>query len=433
MLHRRVRFQPQKTMTVTTTMPLVASYEEKLQQTQQPRKKHAKLFHKKCRTGCQRCRIRRVKCDEAKPVCNNCTRLDLECGYGPPPVVGSSLEIDSPQSLILSSGADRFVDSDSIILPESEARRKLELELFYQYSTETAPTLGAERFDRYFMGPIMCRAAFQSDAVLYGACMLSALHKAYKSDFSDPQHMQHYSTYLNLTLQSHHQHVSHLDIDNVDYSCMTSTALRVYGYVRLQRRPLEPYTPPVEWLRMSNTSNIVFRKALSLVEKNPESPSGKLMMEVSQHLAEKHRMEDASELLHLLRRQEPHELEEEWDDEVYYVYKRTLSCFGRIWKHRFDSHPPPGLSRRLNLFPMIVDAQFVEYVGQGRPRALVIMAHYFTLLALHRHCWYIGDAGLREATAIAYELPPGWQGMMIEPMEILKDPSILCNISSSYD
>ncbi|KAH7120636.1 hypothetical protein EDB81DRAFT_814506 [Dactylonectria macrodidyma] len=32
------------------------------------------------RTGCTTCRARRLKCDEGKPECNNCTRLSLPCG-----------------------------------------------------------------------------------------------------------------------------------------------------------------------------------------------------------------------------------------------------------------------------------------------------------------------------------------------------------------
>ncbi|KAF6816151.1 C6 zinc finger domain protein [Colletotrichum musicola] len=32
------------------------------------------------RTGCVTCRARRLKCDEGKPKCHNCTRLNLECG-----------------------------------------------------------------------------------------------------------------------------------------------------------------------------------------------------------------------------------------------------------------------------------------------------------------------------------------------------------------
>ncbi|KAL4901581.1 hypothetical protein BDW74DRAFT_187226 [Aspergillus multicolor] len=33
------------------------------------------------RTGCLTCRARKVRCDEAKPTCTNCTRLRLQCDY----------------------------------------------------------------------------------------------------------------------------------------------------------------------------------------------------------------------------------------------------------------------------------------------------------------------------------------------------------------
>lgn len=38
-------------------------------------------FHLKSRKGCSTCKKRRVKCDEAKPLCNNCLRMKLSCGY----------------------------------------------------------------------------------------------------------------------------------------------------------------------------------------------------------------------------------------------------------------------------------------------------------------------------------------------------------------
>ncbi|KAM0252773.1 hypothetical protein ACHAQJ_007611 [Trichoderma viride] len=417
-------------MPLPTTLPLVGGREEKSQQTQPPaRKKHAKLFHKKTRTGCQRCRTRRVKCDEAKPICINCARLDLDCEYGNPSVPSSGQD-DSVQSTTSSSRVESTINSNGIVqLAETEARRKLELDLFYHYSIETGPSIAADKVSQNFLSPFMCRAALRSDAVLYAVCMLSALHKAYKSGFTEPQYMEHCLAYVSLTLHTHHKHVARLDTDNVDFSCLTSSALRVYGYFRLQSRPLEPYAPPVEWLRMSNTSNIVFRKAGAFIAKNPESLGGKLMLEISELLKEKDRMEHSNELIHLLRRQEPHELEEEWDKEVHDVYKRTLSCIGWIWKHRFDADPPFGVSRRLFAFPMIVDPQYVAFVVEQRPRALVILAHYFALFTILRQFWFVGDVGPREAKAIAAALPPEWQGLLIQPLEILKDPSLLCDIS----
>ncbi|KAI1102339.1 hypothetical protein F4804DRAFT_267105 [Jackrogersella minutella] len=35
------------------------------------------------KTGCSSCRRRKVRCDEAKPICNACTRLGLACSYEP--------------------------------------------------------------------------------------------------------------------------------------------------------------------------------------------------------------------------------------------------------------------------------------------------------------------------------------------------------------
>ncbi|KAF5593443.1 transcriptional regulatory moc3 [Fusarium pseudoanthophilum] len=40
-------------------------------------------YRGRVRSGCLTCRARKVKCDEAKPVCNNCTRLQRQCTYKP--------------------------------------------------------------------------------------------------------------------------------------------------------------------------------------------------------------------------------------------------------------------------------------------------------------------------------------------------------------
>lgn len=40
--------------------------------------------HTKSRSGCNRCRERRVKCDELRPICYNCQHRDEECQYNRP-------------------------------------------------------------------------------------------------------------------------------------------------------------------------------------------------------------------------------------------------------------------------------------------------------------------------------------------------------------
>ncbi|SCV03958.1 LANO_0G07294g1_1 [Lachancea nothofagi CBS 11611] len=40
-------------------------------------------FHKKSKNGCDNCKRRRVKCDEAKPACQKCLAMKLDCIYTP--------------------------------------------------------------------------------------------------------------------------------------------------------------------------------------------------------------------------------------------------------------------------------------------------------------------------------------------------------------
>ncbi|KAL8348851.1 hypothetical protein RB601_002222 [Gaeumannomyces tritici] len=47
-----------------------------------PKRPHGpRLYHKKSKTGCYRCKGRRVKCDEKRPVCGGCSRHLVECVY----------------------------------------------------------------------------------------------------------------------------------------------------------------------------------------------------------------------------------------------------------------------------------------------------------------------------------------------------------------
>jgi hypothetical protein len=48
--------------------------------TTEPEKEEDKTVKKRTKTGCQTCRTRRIKCDEAKPECNNCVKSKRQCG-----------------------------------------------------------------------------------------------------------------------------------------------------------------------------------------------------------------------------------------------------------------------------------------------------------------------------------------------------------------
>jgi hypothetical protein len=72
------------------------------------------------RNGCKSCRLRRVKCDEARPQCKKCTSSGRECDYGVrllSPDSNHSSRTLLPRSLSRSSG-DRSLESLSPNIPE---------------------------------------------------------------------------------------------------------------------------------------------------------------------------------------------------------------------------------------------------------------------------------------------------------------------------
>ena len=309
-------------------------------------------------------------------------------------------------------------------LPESEERRRLELELFYHYCTEAGPSIVAENIARPFWIDAMCNAAIRSDAVMHCVCLLSTLHKAYRSGFTDLTYMTHVSRYLAAALHEHNKDVRSINASNVDFACLSSSALRVYRWVELQGRSLEPYNPPIDWLRLSIASRFLFTKAEELFKSSASETISSRMIANAKSIAVAHYSDMHSDVLaHILKREQPHELEEPWDDEIAETYSDTCKFVGGLWRDRNDLAAVSMMKRVLGLFPMLIMSRFIGLVEERRPRALVILAHYFAILSLRETSWFIGNAGAREAHAIAANLPVEWQELVREPMAIVVDRS----------
>ncbi|KAH8686440.1 C6 finger domain-containing protein [Ilyonectria robusta] len=378
--------------------------------TEPERKRPAKLFHKKSRNGCQQCRARRVKCNEAKPICGGCQRLELTCVY-------DRQRLGNNAATSSSARTETMGDP-----PESRDRRKLELQLFYHYTTETGPSLAVDKASYDLWVAPLPRLALQSDALLYSMFSLAALHSASQDEAKKDHHMSICHTYLDMTVREHAKEVSQLSKENVDALCLTSSMLRIYYFLTLQERSLQPYRPPTEWMRATGSSSAIFRQAWPMVKDNPDSIAFQMITytPVIRDVEARTGEENRRGLLHLLRRQESHELAESWDAEVQEAYESTLSYIGGIWIAMNDHEPPAGVARRLVIFPMLVNKRFIDLVEEQRPRALAILAHYFALLAMLRCFWWVGDVGQREVHAIAEVMPVEWQGAMSWPLEILE-------------
>ncbi|RAL00790.1 Zn(II)2Cys6 transcription factor domain-containing protein [Aspergillus ibericus CBS 121593] len=67
-------------------------------------KPRLRRHHKKSRLGCSNCKLRRVKCDEAKPACKKCSWYGVVCSYDPGK--GQNLQISQELEIPLPASAD---------------------------------------------------------------------------------------------------------------------------------------------------------------------------------------------------------------------------------------------------------------------------------------------------------------------------------------
>ncbi|KAI9148775.1 Sterol uptake control protein [Paramyrothecium foliicola] len=75
--------------------------------------------HKKSRNGCQTCKTRRVKCDEAKPACGNCIRSCFTCDFAAAKSV--PLKTTELQRPVRKRGRPRKVWPAKLPSPEAES------------------------------------------------------------------------------------------------------------------------------------------------------------------------------------------------------------------------------------------------------------------------------------------------------------------------
>ncbi|KAF1811793.1 hypothetical protein P152DRAFT_51606 [Eremomyces bilateralis CBS 781.70] len=152
--------------------------------------------HQKTRTGCVTCKRRRIKCDETKPCCLNCTKMGLDCAYQPVPPSSAASRSQSraltrrrPTLDTSSCSPPPILGPQGIMFAKAyDAFSRDDLHLFHHFSHFTSQTITDQiplQKLWQFEIPII---ALKHDFLLNGLLAVSALHiahvKTQKNDLS---------------------------------------------------------------------------------------------------------------------------------------------------------------------------------------------------------------------------------------------------------
>ncbi|OLN91666.1 Transcriptional regulatory protein moc3-like protein 4 [Colletotrichum chlorophyti] len=119
----------------------------------------------KVRTGCITCKLRRVKCDEARPSCNRCTSTGRKCdGYAKPP-----------------NGSYSWSQLLWITPPPTQTASQADLRALSFFHNVVAPGLTGP-MDNYFWTHLVSQVSHQEEAAKHAALAISSLYENFKED-----------------------------------------------------------------------------------------------------------------------------------------------------------------------------------------------------------------------------------------------------------
>ncbi|KAI9934832.1 hypothetical protein MW887_000451 [Aspergillus wentii] len=313
-----------------------------------------------------------------------------------------------------SSQVSQDNENDDIEPPESESRRLLELRLLQNYFVSvfiaTPAVWSFKEAPRIALEP-----GSQDLGMLYAIFCYSATNIIRK----EPGNVEMASAqqrYLTLAIQKHRRAVLELGSHNAAPVCFISLMILSTLFSNESGREMVPYSPPMEWLRMGNGVQNVFSVIVDNITNWDMSRVGE-MFDSTHWLSDLSRLfveENRKDFLYLLQ---PDASGDQWqgellDPRVRESYEKTLSYIGSCYNAFNDAESAVQLCRRLLSFAIIIPSSFVELLAEQRPRALVILAHFYALVARLPYVWLFGDTGKREVSAIQKAISPGWQQEM---------------------
>lgn len=255
------------------------------------------------------------------------------------------------------------------------------------------------------------KLALQHDNLLYPMFSISALHLL-KSEPQNQDLQAARQSYITLSLQEHRRAVAVLNETSAETVILASTLILMDAFASLQLRNLKPYTPPSLWLQMSRGGGSVYGAAKGFFSDRFIAKFTAITM-VNPGMQEAHSLEDDKnrEAYQGLLRQDL-KTDEVWDDETKECYEKTLNYIGSVQIAIQNGEHAMAITQRIMAFAVLAPKKFIEAVEQKRPRALVVLAHFFALGQGLEDIWWFGDTAQREIRAIWNELLPGWQGLV---------------------
>jgi hypothetical protein len=302
----------------------------------------------------------------------------------------------------------------------------LELRLLQNYIQNVAPNFPATH-DANALHSWAVEApllGFSHPNMLYQIFSMSSLHLLFTSPSESERQAMAAArqTYHMLALRTQREAIQELNAKNADAVCFCSAMIYIEAFASLKNRNMgeRGYEPPMEWLNMARGAGTVFQAALNTIS-DYESAKVMTIVRSSPFLSDLDDLFSPSNLLgfeDLLSQDEP--LRRElggWDDATRVAYEKTVAYLGSISTAFKKGEDARSIRRRLMAFAILIPKEFIGFVEEGRPRALIVLAMAMGMASKVGELWWIGGIPRREVEGVWGAVGPEWRVLLRWPLE----------------
>ncbi|KAK3899368.1 hypothetical protein C8A05DRAFT_18187 [Staphylotrichum tortipilum] len=182
-------------------------------ESQQQQSKGAGSRRSRAKTGCRSCKLRRVKCDEARPACRRCVSTGRVCdGYGIWGGGGNTYGSADREAAKLQQASDRVRQSLTVrtacpsFIPGIGPQELRALDYFWRRTAIKLPGV----FGSAFWESIVFQATSSEPAVLHAVVALGAIHRSESAVDAGDQDDEPIEPDERLALQQYNKAISHL-------------------------------------------------------------------------------------------------------------------------------------------------------------------------------------------------------------------------------
>ncbi|QSZ32690.1 hypothetical protein DSL72_002269 [Monilinia vaccinii-corymbosi] len=382
--------------------------------------------HKKSRAGCQTCKSKKIKCDEAKPKCSFCNIRKLSCHYVQKPAKGdetsNSMHLRQNASLEKHGTPDGPVQSveiswdfrNSPFPPIATANKVLSMTdicMMHHYSTITGPIVALGPEACHVMQVAVPSLALENEFLMNGMLGLASLHNQHLLP-QNKEYRRQTALYRAKALRDYRTALMVVTKDSKNYEAVLVMALLLVILASGDRDDKDELTV-VNWMGLYRGLCLIVSMKTPDGGVNATPSVGPIFVRNLKDL-----LATTMVPLALLDMLNIDPSDQDFGD--LGVYCGTLDALGNLYASiRRDELNEP-LFIRIISWPSFTPTEFADLVKEKRPRALVICAYYMSFIKLVSGLWWLEGLADRDLFAITQMLGPGWNHVLDVPLEVLR-------------